>query len=321
MQKRLLGLLFLVALGLYACQDSITPPASNETPTPAFARSPSGTASIIAKMDDINRKLKARGLNLAVEGIEFFTIGAERPSNRIHQQPFRWVANDERRLAQGTDITYLVDQSDGATASGLTNAQTEPALDRGLLTWQNSAPFKKVDIVKRADGGADPDIFDSFFGFGGFGNPFLADIVEAGWLPRAYFEAVGGPGGGDGILAFSVTFIFTEDDGTPTDVNGDNYLDTALNEVYYNNNFGDPNAPPRPNDPDGRASNPWGINIALPGIDVETVGLHENGHSLELGHFGPPPAAVMNPVYAGIRQTPLSSDLAGMNTVWSSWPK
>jgi hypothetical protein len=169
-----------------------------------------------------------------------------------------------------------------------------------------------VDLVKREDPGVDPDIFDSFFGFGGEGDPFLADIVEAGWLPRAYFEAVGGPGGGRGILAFSVTFIFTEDDGTPTDINGDNYLDSALNEVYYNDTFGDPG--------DDRAGNPWRIDASLPAIDVETVALHENGHSLELGHFGPPPTAVMNPVYGGVLHSPLAIDHAGMCAVWSSWP-
>jgi len=49
------------------------------------------------------------------------------------------------------------------------------------------------------------------------------------------------------------------------------------------------------------------------GIDVETVALHENGHSLGLGHFGPPPDAVMNPVYAGIRHVPLSPDDAAMS--------
>jgi hypothetical protein len=320
MQMRLAGLLVLGAVALSACQDSITPPVSNEKPTPAFVKAPTGDAAVLAKMEKINRQLKARGLSIAIEAIEFFTIGKGRPSNRIHQAPFRWVAGDERRLADGNNITYLVDQSDGATASGLTNAQTERALDAGLDTWDASKPFKKVNIIKRADSGADPDIFDAFFGFGGFGNPFLADIVEAGWLPRAFFEAVGGPGGGRGILAFSVTFIFIDDQGTPsedddvpTDVNGDNYLDTALNEVYYNNTFGDPS-----ND---RAGNPWRINMPLPAIDVETVGLHENGHSLELGHFGPPPAAVMNPVYAGIRHSPLATDLAGMNIVWSSWPK
>jgi hypothetical protein len=272
---------------------------------------PQDTA-LLRRIGEINAQLAAQGLSVAIEAIDFFTIGAGRPSARIHQQPFRWVPNDARRLAQGEDITYLVDQSDGATASGLTNAQTEAALDDALDTWDASKPLKKVDIVKRADDGSDPDIFDAFFGFGGFGDPFLADIVNAGWLPRANFEAVGGPGGGRGILAFSVTFIFLSAPGVPSDINGDGYLDTALNEVYYNDTFGDRR--------DDRAGNPWGIDVALPGIDVETVALHENGHSLELGHFGPPPDAVMNPRYAGIRQSPLSPDDAGMSAVWESWP-
>lgn len=282
-------------------------------PGTALAQSGEGDPDILARMHEMNKQLASMGLNIAVEQIEFFTIGGGRPSNRIHAQPFRWVANDERRLADGANITYLVDQSDGATASGLTNTQTEAAIDSALDTWDANRCFEKVNIIKRGDGGADPDIFDFFLGFGGFGNPFLADIVNAGWLPRAFFEAVGGPGGGRGILAFSVTFIFVSDDEVPTDINGDNRLDTALNEVYYNDTFGDPS--------DDRAGNPWAVDAALPRIDVETVALHENGHSLGIGHFGPPPAAVMNPVYAGIRQSPLAVDSAGMCTVWASWPK
>jgi Matrixin len=272
-----------------------------------------GDPSALARMQQINARLRSMGLGIAVEQIDFFTIGQGRPSNRIHAQEFRWVAGDPRRLADGDNITYLVDQSDGATASGLTNAQTEAAIDRSMNTWDSNRCFSKVDIVKRADNGDDPDIFDSFFGFGGFGNPFLADITNAGWLPRAFFEAVGGPGGGRGILAFSVTFIFVDGAGNPTDINGDNRLDAALNEVYYNNTFGQAGT--------DRADRPWGINAAPPGIDVETVALHENGHSLGIGHFGPPPAAVMNPVYAGIRQSPLAVDSAGMCSVWASWPK
>lgn len=278
----------------------------------AIAQQGEGDPAVLARMQGVNNQLRAMGLNIAVEEIHFITLGQGRPSNRIHQSGLRWVANDARRLADGENITYLVDQSDGATTSGLTSAQTEAALDAALATWDAHKCLNKTDIVKRADSGADPDIFDAFFGFGGFGDPFLADIVEAGWLPPAFFDAVGGPGGGNGILAFSVSFIFVDGLGNPTDINGDHYLDTALNEVYYNDNFGSPGP---------RAGNPWGINIALPGIDVQTVGLHENGHSLGLGHFGPPPAAVMNPVYAGIRQSPLATDGAGMCAVWSSWPK
>jgi hypothetical protein len=260
----------------------------------------------------VNQQLAAQGLSVRAEAIEFYTIGGGRPSNRIHQQAFHWVPNDPRRAAQGEDLTYLVDQSDGATASGLTSAQTEDAIDRSLTTWNGQQCLRKVNLVKRADDGSDPDIYDWFFGYGGFGNYLVADIVDAGWYPRQFFEDVGGPGGGRGILAFSVSFIFTDNAGNPTDINGDNYLDTALNEVYYNDTFGDPG-----ND---RAGNPWGINIALPGIDVETVALHENGHSLGLGHFGPPPSAVMNPVYAGIKHAPEPSDHAGMCANYSSWP-
>ena len=281
---------------------------------PQRAAAQEGDPAVIARMQAINQQLRARGLGIAVEQIEFFTLGGGRPANRLHAQEFRWVAGDSRRNADGDKLTYLVDQSDGATASGLSSAQTEAAIDRALDTWQANRCFAKVDIVKRADSGEDPDIFDSFFGFGGLGNPFLADIVEAGWLPRAFFEAVGGPGGGRGILAFSVTFVFTDPQtGAPTDINGDNRLDSALNEVYYNDNFGNPSG--------DRAGNPWGIDILLPGIDVETVALHENGHSLGIGHFGPPPAAVMNPVYAGIRHAPLAVDSAGMCSIYSSWPK
>ena len=268
-------------------------------------------------LQQINAQLAAQGLNVRAESIEFLTIGGGRPSNRIHQQATAWVPNDERRLAQGTDLTYLVVNNGrygGKTASGLNANQTEGAIDRAMTTWNNHSCMSTVNLAKRPSPSPSQDvtIFDYFFGFGGYGYPFAADIVNAGWWPREYFETVGGEGGGRGILAFSVTFIFTDDNGTPTDINHDNYLDAALNEVYYNDTFGD-----RRND---RAGNPWGINIALPGIDVETVALHENGHSLGLGHFGPPPDAVMNPVYAGIRHEPLQADTTGICIIYNNWP-
>jgi Matrixin len=278
-----------------------------------MAQAGEGDAAVLAQMKKVNQRLARKGLKIAVEQIEAFTIGRGRPSNRLHQVPFRWVANDPRRLADGQRLTYLVDQSDGATASGLSSAQTEAAIDRALDTWQAQQCLKKIEIVKRPDTGEDPDIYDSFFGFGAFGNPFLADVTEAGWLPRAFFEAVFGPGGGRGTLAFTVTFIFVDDDGNPTDINGDRYLDTALSEIYYNDNFGTPGG--------DRADNPWGIDVPLPGIDVETVALHENGHGLGIGHFGPPPTAVLNPVYGGLRHQPFAIDNAGMCAVSASWPK
>lgn len=305
----------LAALGLLAgCERSPEQVAALRPPSLLAAKrvQVEQDTALLRRMRKINARLTSAGYNIAVEAIDFFTIGRGRPGARLHQEPFRWVPGDPRRNADGNNITYLVDQSDGATTSGLTAAQTEAAIDAALGTWNGDWALRKVQIVKRADNGDDPDIYDSFFGFGGFGNPFLADIVEAGWLPRDFFETVGGPGGGRGILAFSVSFVFTDGDGNPTDINGDGYLDTALNEVYYNDTFGDPG--------DDRAGNPWGIDAPPPGVDVQTIVFHENGHSLGIDHFGPPPIAVMNPVYGGIRQFAYPTDDAGMNVVWGSWP-
>jgi hypothetical protein len=313
LQTATVALLMLMS----AC-DRQTPVAPTAGQALAKVSAPEAPDPLLAKVLEINAQLRARGLGVAIEEVSFFRIGAGRPNVRVHQQEFRWVPNDSRRNADGDHITYLVRNSRGATASGLTAAQTGLALDAALATWAATNALKKVTIIKRPETAVDPDIFDGFYGFGGSDNeatadPFQADIVEAGWRPRAFFEAAGGPGGGRGILAFTVTFIFTDDvTGVPTDINGDNYFDTALAEVYYNDTFGNPAT--------DRAGNPWRINQALPAIDVQTVALHENGHAFELGHFGPPPAAVMNPVYAGIRQSPFATDLAGMHAVWSSWP-
>ena len=310
-----------LALGLIVLAACTDDPTTSPQDQPALAKRPTALDPITL-MKQANARLQARGLRVAVEKIEYFTVGLGRPSNRLHQQDVRWVPNDDRRDAQDDDLTYLIATNRGATASGLTPQQTTGAIQRAFATWSADAALKKVDLVERRYQGGDVSIFDelidgaagtSFDDFRGqAGNPFVADIVNVGWLPRDYFEVVGGPGGGRGILAFSVTFIFVDEAGNPTDVNGDNYLDAALNEVYYNDTFGDP-----AND---RAGNPWRIDQPLPAIDVQTVALHENGHSLALGHFGPEPEAVMNPVYAGIRHDPFPTDDAGLNAAFSSWP-
>ena len=108
-----------------------------------------GDPEVLARMRQINEQLRASGLRIAVEEIQFISIGQGRPANRIHQSGSRWVAGDPRRAADGNNITYLVDQSDGATASGLTNAQTEAALDRALTTWNGDKCLKKTNIIKR----------------------------------------------------------------------------------------------------------------------------------------------------------------------------
>ena len=74
---------------------------------------------ILATMHAWNEELSAMGLDIAIEQIEFFTIGQSRPPVKIHQQPFRWVAGDPRRVAQGDDITYLIDDINGVGPTSL----------------------------------------------------------------------------------------------------------------------------------------------------------------------------------------------------------
>jgi hypothetical protein len=129
-------------------------------PASVGGQSGTGDPAVLALMERINAQLDRAGLNIAVEQIEFFTFGQARPSNRIHQQPFRWVAGDPRRLASGDNITYLVDQSDGATSSGLTSAQTEQAIDLAFAT-SSSGPTPepiRTSLIRSSGDSAEREI-------------------------------------------------------------------------------------------------------------------------------------------------------------------
>jgi hypothetical protein len=69
---------------------------------PASSQSGEGDPAVLAFMRAINEQLRAAGSNIVVEQIDAFTIGGGRPSNRIHQSGFRWMAGDPRRLAEAT---------------------------------------------------------------------------------------------------------------------------------------------------------------------------------------------------------------------------
>ncbi len=325
------SLLILVFMA-FACgkQEPVTPSLTESEDGKAFLSKAGGVGDpqVLALMQSINNHLAAQGQNFAVEAIEFLTIGSARPSSRLLQLPFRWVPNDQRRLADGTNITYLVDATFQGTISGVSAAATEAEIDASFATWEAEQALQKVDIIKRADPGSDVSISDEIIesilslppgtldpepdpGF-----PFFADIVHVGWYSRDIFDAFV-PNGGDFIGAFALGAIFGTFDPQgnfiPSDINGDNYLDLAIVEVYYNDNLGDPNGT--------LPGFPWTTGqLPFPSIDVQSIALHENGHGLCIGHFGPPPAALMNPGYPGPQITPLPTDQAAMNAVWSSWP-
>lgn len=266
---------------------------------PVASRAQEGDPYTIETMEDYNWELKALWMDLRVEQIEVLTLGEGRASSRLHRQPFRWVANDSRRRADGSNLTYLVD-TQGISAT-LNPSAAEASLDKATKSWASQSCVSGAKVVKRLDNGADPDIFDAIAGYGGYGDWRLADVVHAGFMPPSFFDTVNGPGSGSTVLAFSVTFVFVGPDGNPSDINKDGYLDTAANEIYYNDGFS------------------WLLG-AQGSLDLETVALHEIGHSLGLGHVGPPLEAIMNPVYAGVRREPLPLDRAALCSVWSRWP-
>lgn len=257
-----------------------------------------GDATVLQLMNDLNDVLKPQWLDYRVEQIEFMTVGKGRPSARIHQRDFRWVSDDARRQADGDTLSYLVDPSWGeATSSGVSRAATEAAIDRAMARWVGSSCLGP-GVVKRPYPGGDVTVFDFFLDRGGFGEPFAADIVHAGWLSED--SGLMAPD----VLGISVTFIFVDPaTGEPTDVDGDDRMDTALNEIYYNDRFH------------------WSLSGGgeTGTFDVETVALHESGHAFSVGHFGSPPEAVMNPVYDGVRRKLYPMDHAGLCTAWGSW--
>jgi hypothetical protein len=268
---------------------------------PAALRAQSeGDPYTLQTMQEFNGGLKALWMDIQVEQIEFLTISEGRSATRIHKQPFRWVAGDSRRNAEGDHLTYVIEHRNVAD-TGLSTAAVDAAIDQATAVWAAEPCLHKLTLVKRPDTGADADIFDSAFGYGGYGDYRIADIVHAGWMPPDFFDAVGGQGSGETVISFSVTFIYVGPDGKPTDINHDGYLDTATNEIYYNEGFA------------------WLIGAGK-GMDLQTVALHEIGHSLGLGHVGPPLEAVMSPVYSGVHRSPEPIDGAALCTVWGRWP-
>lgn len=274
----------------------------------------------IKSLEDINDALGASGKDIRLSHAETVTLGdggateagqtiyANDRQKRLSSQ---WVPGDERRNADGNNLTYLVDQTWLPANFGTRNEiDGEPAIDASFDTWNNIKKNAKLDIIKVPDTGEQPSVF--FLG----GDPFLADISEIGFMPAILFELVLGPGSSENVLGVTFTFVFVDENGDPTDINNDGYADTAYKEVWYNDGF--------------QWTNSGNSGEA---VDIETVALHENGHALGFGHFGKisvtdsnnklhvSPRAVMNAIILGTQRDLLGTDKASYNSIYGNWPK
>lgn len=260
--------------------------------------------------ETINSALAANGNEgLELSMVEWITAGDEVGqtvffNNRGNKQlSAHWVPNDPRN-GNGTVMPWAIDS---VNLTGDVSAGDQfDAIVASMQTWQD----QNCSSIPLVDLGLIP--FD--YGFVQFllgegGTPFFFPfLTHAGFLPKAFFEAVE-LGGGTSILGATFTFTWT----TPADLDGNKKADVALREIYYNDAF------------------LWGDGSGG-SIDIETVSLHEAGHGLSQDHFGKlfrtdsngvfhfAPRAVMNAGYTGPQRSLRGTDKGGHCSIWGSWP-
>ena len=207
----------------------------------------------------------------------------------------------------GTDaVSYYIDEN--RPSRDLNTAQSSGAIIRAMSTWEgvtcSQLGMYQVPFNNRSATG----FISELYGFRGSFN-YVADLVHAGWLGARFFDMLA-PEGSTYILGVTFTIIFTDDNGTPTDIDRNGKHDVAWREIYYNDAFA------------------WADGNHF---DVETVALHEAGHGLSQGHFGSAfydggagqlhfsPRAVMNAAYSGIQTQITETDNAGHCSNWGDW--
>lgn len=262
-------------------------------------------------LDIVNASLANSGLEIEAAILEYY--GADQAGNTVFfsdrgnkQLSADFVPGDPRRGGD-TDIKYLIDDTESATASGLSSAQTNGAIAAAMDTWGNVTCSDGLTINTFGPLPLDVGFVQNILGLGGSGSLFT-DVMHAGFLPAAFFDAVA-PNGSSFILGATFTLIWTSG-GAPTDIDNNGKADVAFREIYYNDNFG------------------WNTGSTY---DVQTVALHEAGHALSQAHFGSAflsgngklhfsPRAVMNAAYSGVQTTIGETDNAGHCSNWASWP-
>lgn len=327
-------LVLALAVGLAACDDTVTSPSqSPETAasSPAASVQASGTdlEPLATSVPGINEALEDAGAPVRLAKMEWFELGEAAlddvpRSDAQNQQVFaddrqlrlgsRWVPGDERRDGR-TSLTYTVDQTFAAASGPAGVVDAEPEIDASFDTW-NGVRCSDLTVEKQPDPGVIPSAILAE------DEPAGLDVGEVGFLPGAIFDLLLGPGASEQVLGVTFTFVFVGPDGEPTDVDGDGNNDTAFKEVWYNDAFG------------------WTVDADADGEDIQTVALHENGHVLELGHFGKihatfnqgkgndrpgklhvSPRAVMNAINLGTQRELLATDNGAFCGQFGSWPQ
>lgn len=340
MRLAIVGLLALSAALVFLVGCEPSPPSAPEATVSSGTQAsllktvPAATESAapeacIKMLSTANARLMAEGKKFRVMMMEYITapgsgqfgstVFAKNVGNK--QLAYHYAPN---LVAYPGYFTYGVDVTEGSTTGGLVNADTEPAIDRAMRTWDNVIG-SGLSISKVTAPEVDLGVMQWVLEFGGMPG-YYADVTHAGWLPATFFDAIAPPNGSESILGVTFTFIWVDGDGNPIDTNGDHKFDAAFREIYYSNAFAWTNSP---------------VDYTSPLVDVETIVLHESGHGLSQAHFGMifndgkgtaepgfqvghlhfSPRAVMNAIYWNSQRSLLGTDVAGHLSIWSTWPK
>jgi len=318
----------------FSLSDAATSPEPNAASEAMLKRTKALTemdqAPIYKDFSEWDARLREEGLNLRLAKYEYVTLGATGQagrevlaSDRSKQLAYQWVAGDPRR-GGGTHLEWLIDGTEGATNSGLTQAQTDQATVDAMQTWQD-VKCSNIPLAQLPNSLVDVGLAQAILGFGG-AFAFVADYVHGGFLPKEFFDVLA-EGGGNGILGVTFTWLCSDLGAPPEDLDGDGFSDTCYTETYYNDNFVWLIDAP---------ANPFGP------IDVETVVVHEAGHAISQGHFGDiffdpantfqlggqfifqhlhfAPYAVMNAMIWETQQELTGTDIGGHCSIWGAWP-
>ena len=329
--KSLTGLSVFFLFLFTACQDEtsseggalpaiqISLPKALQT----FDASSARTANITVALADHMNNTLFQDKPYKVDKVWMYTTPDEvRSVETIDRQfestlPSRWVSGDTRRNWNGdgdlTDIDYLA-FSPLAIANGTIDA--EPIYDAMYDKWENDGTCTSLAIDKTPydlSMGSPSLILNFGPSLPSTGNP-LADISVVGFVPASIMEAVLGSENVLGV-AFSFTFIDEAGEATKSTRGKD---DRAYTEIWFNDGY------------------TWGTEPAPGVIDLESVILHEAGHSLVLGHFGIlqeiledgervdlvyQPVNTMNALYIGEDRGFLGpNDKGNYCENWGAWP-